>query len=200
MVVRIYDENPSPRHLERVADLLERGGVVIIPTGSLYAFGCSLLSARGVERMQRLRGKDPERMSVVFASIGQAAEYCKVDDEAFRILRRNLPGPFTFILNTSSRVPSKAAGKRRTIGVRIPDSAVARAIVERLGAPLLVASMPVDEAEPEYATHPGLIDERYGSEVDLVIDGGMGGDVPTTVVDLTTVPPEIIREGGGTLE
>ncbi len=200
MVVRIYDENPSPRHLERVADLLERGGVVIFPTGSLYAFGSSLLSARGAERLQRLRGKNSGRMSVVFASIGQAAEYCKVDDEAFRILRRNLPGPFTFILNTSSRVPSKAAGKRRTIGVRIPDNGVARAIVERLGAPLLATSVPVDEAEPECATHPELIDERFGQEVDLVIDGGQGGDVPTTVVDLTTVPPEIIREGGGILE
>lgn len=200
MVVRIYDENPSPRHLDRVADLLERGGVVVFPTGSLYAFGCSLLSARGVERLQRLRGKASVRMSVVFASIGQVAEYCKLDDEAFRILRRNLPGPFTFILNTSSRVPSKAAGKRRTIGVRIPDNGVARAIVERLGAPLLATSVPADEAEPEYATHPGLIDERYGPEVDMVIDGGAGEGVQTTVVDLTTVPPEILREGGGILE
>jgi len=200
MVVRIYDENPSQRHLDRVADLLERGGVAVFPTGGLYAFGCSLLSARGVERLQRLRGKDSARMSVVFASIGQVAEYCRLDDEAFRILRRNLPGSFTFILNISSRMPSKAAGKRRTIGVRIPDSAVARAIVERLGAPLLAASVPVDEEEPEYATDPELIDERYGQEVDLVIDGGAGGVVPTTVVDLTTVPPEIIREGGGTLE
>ncbi len=200
MVVRIYEENPSPRHLERVADLLERGGVVVFPTDSLYAFGCSLLSARGVERLQRLRGKASARMSVVFASIGQVAEYCKLDDEAFRILRRNFPGPFTFILNTSSRVPSKAAGKRRTIGVRIPDNGVARAIVERLGAPLLATSLPVDEAEPEQVTNPELIDERYGQEVDLVIDGGEGGDVPTTVVDLTTVPPEIIREGGGILE
>lgn len=200
MVVRIYDKNPSSRELDRVADLLERGGVVVFPTGSLYAFGCSLLAARGVERLQRLRGKDSARMSVVFASIGQVAEYCKLDDDAFRILRRNLPGPSTFILNTSSRVPSKAAGKRRTIGVRIPDNGVARAIVERLGAPLLAASVPVDEADPEYATDPGLIDERYGAEVDCVIDGGLGEGVPTAVVDLTVAPPEIIREGARALE
>ncbi len=200
MVVRIYDKNPSPRELDRVADLLERGGVVVFPTDSLYAFGCSLRAARGVERLQRLRGKDSARMSIVFASIGQVAEYCKLDDEAFRILRRNLPGPFTFILNTSSRVPSKAAGKRRTIGVRIPDNGVARAIVERLGVPLLAASVPVDGAEPEYATDPGLIDERYGQEVDCVIDGGVGEGVPTAVVDLTVMPPEIIREGARDLE
>lgn len=192
MRTKIYAQNPSERELQRVTEALENDGVVIYPTDSLYAFGCSVRSARAIERLRRLKGKDD--FALVFASIGQAAEYCRVDNGAFRTMKRNLPGPFTFILPASSRVPDKTLGKRRTIGVRIPANGVARAIVEALGCPLVTTSVREEESE-EYTTDPSLIDERYGREVALVVDGGPGDTVPTAVVDLTGPEPVILREG-----
>lgn len=200
MLVKIYGQNPSERELRRVVEALERDGIVIYPTDSVYAFGCSLRSARAVERLRRLRGRSDDSMSVVFHDLAQVAEYCRVDNAAFRILKRNLPGPFTFILPASSRVPDKALERRRTIGIRIPAHPVARAVVEALGCPMITASVKDDDEVVEYTTDPELIEERYGGEVSLVIDGGMGNNVPTTVVDLTGDEPEILREGRGDLQ
>ncbi len=200
MLVKIYGQNPSEKELKRVVEALERDGVVIYPTDSVYAFGCSLRSARAIERLRRLRGRSEDSLSVVFYDIAQVAEYCRVDNAAFRILKRNLPGPFTFILPASSRVPDKALERRRTIGVRIPSHPVARAVVEALGCPMITASVKDDDEVVEYTTDPELIEERYGREVSLVIDGGIGDNVPTTVVDLTGDEPEILREGRGDLQ
>lgn len=200
MLVKIYGQNPSEKELIRVVGALERDGVVIYPTDSVYAFGCSLRSARAIERLRRLRGRSEDSLSVVFYDIAQVAEYCRVDNAAFRILKRNLPGPFTFILPASSRVPDKALERRRTIGVRIPSHPVARAVVEALGCPMITASVKDDDEVVEYTTDPELIEERYGREVSLVIDGGIGDNVPTTVVDLTGDEPEILREGRGDLQ
>lgn len=200
MLVKIYGQNPSEKELKRVVEALERDGVVIYPTDSVYAFGCSLRSARAIERLRRLRGRSEDSLSVVFYDIAQVAEYCRVDNAAFRILKRNLPGPFTFILPASSRVPDKALERRRTIGVRIPSHPVARAVVEALGCPMITASVKDDDEVVEYTTDPELIEERYGREVSLVIDGGIGDNVPTTVVDLTGDEPEILREGKGDLQ
>ena len=200
MLVKIYGQNPSEKELKRVVEALERDGVVIYPTDSVYAFGCSLRSARAIERLRRLRGRSEDSLSVVFYDIAQVAEYCGVDNAAFRILKRNLPGPFTFILPASSRVPDKALERRRTIGVRIPSHPVARAVVEALGCPMITASVKDDDEVVEYTTDPELIEERYGREVSLVIDGGIGDNVPTTVVDLTGDEPEILREGRGDLQ
>ena len=223
MLVKIYTENPSEKEIDRVVNLLERDGVVIYPTDSVYAFGCSLRSAKAidklrritgrdgsgmeaavdkehkaVERLRRIKGKDLTTFSVVFDSLGQIADYCRVDNAQFRLLKQNLPGPFTFLLDASSRMPHKALERRRTIGIRIPDNLIPRAIVERLGAPLLTSSV-LDDEETEYMTDPELIHERYGRDVELVIDGGAGDAVPTTVVDLTGGEPEILREGKGVL-
>lgn len=200
MLTKIYAENPSERELRRVVEALERDGVVIYPTDSVYAFGCSVQSPKAVERLRRMRGKSADDMTLVFSGIAQVAEYCRVDNAAFRILKRNLPGPFTFVLPASSRIPDKALGRRRTIGVRIPSNAVARAVVEALGCPMVTASVKDDDEVIEYTTDPELIDERYGREVVLVIDGGIGDNVPTTVVDLTGDEPEILREGKGELQ
>ena len=200
MLVKIYTENPSEKEIDRVVNLLERDGVVIYPTDSVYAFGCSLHSPKAIERLRRMRGKDAEAFSVVFGDIAQVAEYCRVDNTAFRILKRNLPGPFTFVLTASSRVPDKALEKRRTIGIRIPDNAISRAIVAALGCPLVTTSVKDDDQVVEYTTDPELIHERYGRDVALVIDGGMGDNVPTTVVDLTGDEPEVLREGKGELQ
>lgn len=196
MLTKIYARNPSERELDRVAALLEAGEVIIYPTDSVYAFGCSVHAPRAIERMRRIKGKGETTFSVVFADLSQIAAYCRVDNAQFGLLRRYLPGPFTFLLAASSRMPDRALAKRRTIGVRIPDNAVARAIVERLGAPMLTTSVRDDETA-EYTTDPELIEERYGREVALVVDGGAGDDVPTTVVDLTSDAPEVLREGRG---
>ncbi len=200
MLVKIYGDNPSERELKRVVEALERDGIVIYPTDSVYAFGCSLRSAKAVERLRRLRGRSEAPLTVVFHDIAQVAEYCRVDNTTFRILKRNLPGPFTFLLPASSRVPDKALERRRTIGIRIPAHPVARAVVEALGCPMITASVKDDDEVVEYTTDPELIEERYGREVSLVIDGGMGDNVPTTVVDLTGGEPEIVREGRAELQ
>ena len=200
MLVKIYGDNPSERELKRVVEALERDGIVIYPTDSVYAFGCSLRSAKAVERLRRLRGRSDAPLTVVFHDIAQVAEYCRVDNTTFRILKRNLPGPFTFLLPASSRVPDKALERRRTIGIRIPAHPVARAVVEALGCPMITASVKDDDEVVEYTTDPELIEERYGRDVSLVIDGGMGDNVPTTVVDLTGGEPEIVREGRAELQ
>lgn len=200
MIVRIYDKHPSERDLARVTDVLEHDGVVVCPTGGVYALCCSLRRPRAVARLQTLCGKSADQMSVVFADLSSAADYCRIDNAAFRVLKRNLPGPFTFILPASSRIPDKVMAKRRTVGVRIPDNAVMQAIVRALGEPLLAASVHMAEGDDEeYATDPSLIEERYGREVDAVVDGGVGLNQHTTVVDLTDGEAEIVREGAGEL-
>lgn len=199
MLTKIYEQNPSERELQRVVDVLQKDGIIIYPTDSVYAFGCSIRSPKAIERLRRMKGKDAEAFAVVFADLAQVAEYCRVDNAVFRVLKRNLPGPFTFLLTAASCVPDKALEKRRTIGVRIPSNAVARAVVEALGAPLITSSVRDDDEVIEYTTDPELIHERYGSEVALVIDGGPGDIVPTTVVDLTGDEAEILREGKGEL-
>ncbi len=199
MLVKIYSQNPSQRELERVVSVLERGGVIIYPTDGVYAFGCSIKSTKAIENLKRIKAKDVDSLSVLFCSIAQIAEYCRVDNSVFKILKRNLPGAFTFILNASSRIPDRALAKRKTIGVRIPDNAIACAIVEALGSPLFTTSVLDDDEVLEYTTDPELIEERYGDQVDLVVDGGIGEIVPTTIVDLSGDEPEIVREGRGEL-
>ena len=134
MLAKIYEQNPSEKELQRVVDALERDEIIIYPTDSVYAFGCSLRSPKAIERLRRIRGKSEEKFTVVFENIAQVAEYCRVDNAVFRILKRNLPGPFTFVLAASARIPDKALERRRTIGVRIPASPVARAVVGALGS------------------------------------------------------------------
>lgn len=200
MLTKIYAENPSERELQKVVEVLRNDGIIIYPTDSVYAFGCSLRSPKAIERLRRMKGKDAGAFAVVFGELAQVAEYCRVDNAAFRVLKRNLPGPFTFVLPASSRVLDKALEKRRTIGIRIPGNAIPRAIVAALGCPMVTTSVKDDDQVVEYTTDPELIHERYGRDVSLVIDGGIGDNVPTTVVDLTGEEPEILREGRGELQ
>ena len=200
MLAKIYEQNPSEKELRRAVDLLERDEIIIYPTDSVYAFGCSLRSAKAIDKLRRIKGKGNGEFAVVFENIAQIAEYCRVDNAVFRILKRNLPGPFTFVLAASARIPDKALERHRTIGVRIPANGVARAVVGALGCPMITASVKDDDEVVEYTTDPELIHERYGSDVALVIDGGIGDNVPTTVVDLTGDEPEILREGKGDLQ
>ncbi len=195
MLIKLYEKNTSEKELERIVDVLENNGVIIYPTDSVYAFACSSRSVKGIEELRRLKDKDSTRFSLVFASLAQVAEYCRVDNATFKILKRNLPGPFTFLLTASSRTPNRALSKRNVIGVRIPSNAIARSIVERLGEPLITTSVRDDDDATEYLTDPELVFERYGNDVDIVIDGGYGDTFATTVVDLTDGGVEIVREG-----
>lgn len=197
MQIKLWPENPNPRDIERAADILRRDGVIVYPTDSVYAFGCSLHSPRAVERMRNIKGKNESVFTLVFDSLSNISDFARIDNPTFRVLKRNLPGPYTFLLTPSSKVPDKVLAKRKSIGVRIPANAIARALVTELGCPMLTTSVKDDDEVIEYTTDPELIGERYGNLVDLVIDGGYGDNTPTTVVDLTGDEPEILREGLG---
>ena len=198
--VKIYPQNPSEREIERVVKVLEEGGLIIYPTDGVYAFGCSLRSPKALERLATLRGKSDKDLSIVCSDISMADKFARIDNSQFKTLRRNLPGPFTFIFEASTKVPDKALGGRKMVGVRIPDNSIPLAIVERLGFPMATASVKDHDEVVEYTTDPELIAERYEEDVDLVIDGGYGTIVPTTLVDLTGDEPDVLREGGGELK
>ncbi len=198
--VKLYEQNPSERELERVVKLLKNDGVIIYPTDGVYAFGCSLRSAKGVEKLRAISGKQEKLLSIVCSDISMVDKFARIDNQQFKILKRNTPGPFTFILEASSKVPDKALSGRRSVGVRIPDNNIPLALVAMLDFPLATTSVKDDDEVVEYTTDPELIAERYDSLVDVVIDGGYGSLVPTTLVDLRGDEPEILREGGGELK
>lgn len=199
-MVKIYPQNPSEREIERVAKVLESDGLVIYPTDGVYAFGCSLRSAKAIERLRNLSGKEEKLLSIVCSDISMVDKFARIDNNIFKILKRNTPGEFTFILEASSKVPDKALAGRKSVGVRIPNNNIPLEIVERLAFPMVTASVKSDDDVMEYTTDPELIAERYDASVDLVIDGGYGSVVPTTLVDLTSGEPEVLREGGGELK
>lgn len=198
-LVKIYPQNPSEREIEKVVKVLENDGVIIYPTDGVYAFGALLRSAKAVEKLRSLSGKQEKLLSIVCSDISMVDKFARIDNSQFKILKRNTPGAFTFILEPSSKVPDKALAGRKTVGVRIPDNQIPLTIVERLGFPLATASVKDDDEVLEYTTDPELIAERYEQEVDMVIDGGYGTLLPTTLVDLTGEESEILREGGGEL-
>ncbi len=193
MLVRIWPDNPNPKQIAHAAEVLRADGVVVYPTDSVYALGCSLRNPKAVQRLEAIRGKGGNEFSLVFDSLARVAEYVGVDDVQFGVLKRHLPGAFTFLMAPLSRVPDRALAKRRTVGVRIPDNAVARALVEELGCPLLSTSL--HGIESDYLADPSSIAQFFGKRVDMVIDGGEGGEVPSTVVDLTGDEPVVVRQG-----
>lgn len=198
--VKIYPQNPSEREIAKVVKVLENDGVIIYPTDGVYAFGALLKSTKAVEKLRSLSGRDEKLLTIVCSDISMVDKFARIDNSQFKILKRNTPGAFTFILEPSSKVPDKALSGRKTVGVRIPDNQIPLAIVEHMGFPLATASVKDDDEVVEYTTDPELIAERYMQSVDLVIDGGYGSLVPTTLVDLTGDEPEVLREGGGELK
>lgn len=194
---RMYASSINERYADEIVERLRRGEIIIYPTDSLYAVGCDALNNRAVERVCRLKGINPakQRLSMVCSDISQASEYARVDNEAFRLMRANLPGPFTFILPASTRL-SKAFKGRREVGVRVPDNDIARHIAEVLGNPLLTTSVEWDGADAEDVCHPEAIMMHYDGLADAMVDGGEGGGIPSAVIDLTdSSSPEILREG-----
>ncbi len=194
MIIKLYKDNTSEKELQRICDILHNGGVVIYPTDSVYAIGCAVGSAKGVDHLRKLSGKDSRDMSLIFSSISSVAEYCKVDNNVFKLLKRNTPAAITFILKSLSRLPDRILGKRKTIGVRIPSNPIALAVVEMLGEPILSTSLKSD-MEDEYLTDAELIHDLWRDKVDCVIDGGVGNTTPSMVVDLSDGEVEIVREG-----
>ena len=201
MLVKLYLENPNQRDIEKVVACLEDDGVIIYPTDSVYAMGCSMKSKKAFERILRIKGiKEKEaNFSLICSDFSNLSDFAKVDNVTFKLLKKNLPGPFTFIISASGRVPDKVLGKKKTIGIRIPDNSIPIEIVKQLGLPLFSTSLKSDDKILEYITDPELIHEEYEDLVDIVIDGGYGGNIPTTVVDCTGHEAEIIREGKGEL-
>lgn len=198
MLKKIYNKNNSRRDVDDILRLLEDGGILIFPTDTVYAIGCHALKERAVERVCKLKGLDPMKhhLSVLCHDLSSISEYAKVDNTAFKLMKRYLPGPFTFILPSSSKLP-KVFRNRKEVGIRIPDNDFIREICRLLDAPLLATSLPYDEDEDiEYLTNPELIDEKFGRLVDCVIDAGIGGIEHSTVVKCIE-EVEIVREGKG---
>ncbi len=205
MIARIYPDNPNPREIRRVADLLNGGGIAVVPTDTLYAFACSLQHKQAVETIARLKGFSLKKAkySMLCASLSMASEYVRpMDRDTFALLKGCLPGPFTFIMDANGNVPRNYLNPNKTIGIRVPDNNILRAVVEELGHPLVGTSVRrVDEEqEVEYLTDPELIAETYGSQVDLVVDGGIGEAEPSTVVSCAGGAIELIRRGKGAID
>ncbi|MBP5306430.1 MAG: threonylcarbamoyl-AMP synthase [Paludibacteraceae bacterium] len=202
MRLKLYNDNTNRRDVERVVRCLKDGGLIIYPTDTVYAIGCDIFNVRGIEAVCRHKGVEPRKANLSFIcdDLSMVSNYAKMDNAAFKLMKRNLPGPFTFILEGNSRLP-KLFKQRKTVGIRIPDNNIIRAIVSELGNPILTTSLKRDDDEIlEYYTDPELIDEKFGGEVDLVIDGGIGTLDPSTVVDCTGGETEIVRQGKAELQ
>ena len=200
MLIKIYPQNPNIREIDKVVDCLRDGGLVIYPTDTVYAIGCDALNVRAVEKICQLKGVNPQKsnLSIICYDLSNLSEYAKVSNAAFKLMKKNLPGAFTFILPTSSELP-KIYKNRKEVGIRVPDNNILRTLVQELGNPILTMSVREDDELIEYSTDPELIAEKYEDRVDIVIDGGYGGVEASTVVDCTTDDFEIIRQGKGEL-
>ena len=198
LVLKIYPENPNPKEIDKVVNVLRDGGLVIYPTDTVYAIGCDALNVRAVERICQLKGVDPRKsnLSIICYDLSNISEYAKVSNAAFKLMKRYLPGPYTFILPTSSELP-KIYKNRKEVGIRVPDNNIIRTLTHELGNPILTMSIHDEDEMVEYSTDPELIEEKYERQVDIVIDGGYGGTEASTVVDCTTDDFTIIRQGKG---
>ena len=202
MLIKLFEDNPNERDILKVIEILRDGGIIIYPTDTIYAIGCDIHNVKAVQRVCQLKGIKPEKanFSMICQDLSNIAAYAKVNNEVFKIMKRNLPGPFTFILPATSKLPNVLMNRRKTIGIRVPDNFIVMSLVKELGNPLLTTSVKADDDIVEYMTDPELIYEKYGKQVDLVIDGGYGQNVASTIVDCSGDSIEIIRQGTGELE
>ena len=203
MILKIYDKNPSEKHIRQAAQVLDNGGVIIFPTDTIYAIGCNIFSPRALERVARIKGINPKdtNFSFLFYDLSHLSEYTRpISNEVYKLMKRTLPGPFTFILNANNNVPKILGIKKKTVGIRIPDNPILMEILKELGKPVMSTSVHDDDEILEYTTDPELIHERYQDLVDLVIDGGHGDNTPSTIIDCTGDEILIVREGKGEIE
>ncbi|NAS13116.1 L-threonylcarbamoyladenylate synthase [Poritiphilus flavus] len=201
-LIKIYEDNPSPRQIDRVVEVLRSGGLVVYPTDTVYGLGCDITKSRALEKIARIKGVKLQKAnwSFICADLSNLSDYVRqIDTPTFKILKRALPGPYTFILPGGNNLPKDFKSKK-TVGIRIPDNAIARELVKALGNPIVSTSIRDEDDILEYTTDPELIYEKWGNIVDVVIDGGYGGNLASTVVDLSGSEPEILREGKGAID
>ena len=202
MLIKLYDENPNPKDILKIVEILRDGGVIIYPTDTIYGIGCDITKPKAVDRVARIKNVKPEKadFSFIFYDLSNISDYCKpIPNGIFKLMKKNLPGPFTFILNANSNIPKLFRSTKKNIGIRIPQNNIIREIVRELGNPILSTSVRDKDTITEYTTDPELIHEKYGDLVDLVIDGGFGGNIPSTVIDCLGNEPVITRQGKGNL-
>lgn len=197
-ILKVFENNPNPKYLDMAVEALLDGDIVIYPTDTLYAIGCDALNNSAINKICKLKGINPDKtnLSIICDGISMVAEYARFDNRQFKVLKTNLPGPFTFILPSSSSLPKVFKG-RKTVGIRVPENNVAVELVRRLGNPIL--STTISYTDDDYAVNPELIAETYADSAAYLLDGGDGGLIPSTVVDMTSGELEIVREGKGDL-
>jgi len=203
MLLRIFPENPNEKHIRTVVDVLESDGVVIYPTDTVYAMGCDIRANKTIEEIARYKGLNPKNpdLSLIFRDMSQLSEYTVIrDNTIFKLLKRNLPGPFTFIVQANNQIPKLFKNRKKTVGIRIPDNNIVLAIIRTLGRPIITTSIHDPDEIIEYTTDPELIYEKYRDFADIVIDGGYGKNEASTIVDCTGEEIEIVRQGLGLLE
>lgn len=202
MLIRIYEENPNAREINRVVEILRKGGVIIYPTDTIYGLGCDINSTKGMERVAQIKNLNlkKDNLSFICYDLSHISDYTQpLNNQTFKLLKKHLPGPFTFILNANNNVPKIFKNNKKSVGIRVPDNSIIREIVKELGNPILSTSIHDEDDLIEYSTDPELILERFENLVDAVVDGGFGGNEPSTVVDCTTDDFTIIRQGKGIL-
>lgn len=203
MLLKIYPENPNPKAIQRVVECLQDGGVIIYPTDTIYGIGCDIFKQKSIERITQILGDKKKKSAMTFIchDLSNLSDYTKpISNNVFKAMKKALPGPFTFILEANNNVPKILQSNKKSVGIRVPDNNIVREIVEQLGHPILSTSVKDDDEIVEYTTDPELIHERYGDLVDIVIDGGYGDNVPSTVVNCVDGEIEIVREGKGDVD
>ena len=202
ILIKLYEENPNPKEVKKVVDIIRNGGLVIYPSDTVYALGCDITNNRALERVARIKGVKLEKanFSFVCEDLSNLSDYVKqIDSSTLRILKRALPGPYTFILPGNNNLPT-VFKKKKEVGIRVPNNSIPRALVRELGNPIISTSIKDEDEVIEYTTDPELIFEKWEHLVDVVIDGGYGDNIPSTVIDLTGSEPVLVREGKGRLE
>ncbi len=200
--IKLYEENPNPRDLQEIVKILKNGGLIIYPSDTVYALGCDITNTKALERVAQIKGVKLAKanFSFVCEDLSNLSDYVKqIDTKTFKILKRALPGPYTFILPGNNNLPS-VFKKKKEVGIRVPDNEITRAIVRALGNPIISTSIYDEDEVIEYTTDPELIFEKWQNRVDVIVDGGYGGNIPSTVIDLTGDEPILIREGKGSPE
>lgn len=201
-LIKIYEDNPNPKAINKVVEVLRDGGLIIYPTDTVYGLGCDITKSRALEKIARIKGEKLSKAnwSFICADLSNLSDYVRqIDTATFKILKRALPGPYTFILPGNNNLP-KDFKKKKTVGIRIPDNEIAKALVTALGNPIVSTSIRDEDELLEYTTDPELIHEKWDHLVDIIIDGGYGGNQPSTVIDLSNDPPLVLREGKGSLD
>ena len=197
--IKIFEENPQQKKILRIVEMLKNDGLVIYPTDTVYGLGCDIFNPHAIQKLYQLKGYNPKKthLSFICYDLSDIAQYAKVSTPVFKVMKRALPGPFTFVLQASSRSPRIFQSSKKTVGIRVPDNNIPRQIVKELGSPIITTSIKDDDDLVEYTTDPELIYEKFRDRVDAVIDGGYGDNMPSTVVDCTNEDFVVLREGKG---